>query len=93
MTPNRAFFQSATTAAAVFGLTAAIAAMSVIASTPTYAMQRQLNANGDSCVHHVTADGRIIMGTEKDGECCVGDDCIIILKPFPKSAMLRSKFN
>lgn len=47
-----------------------------------------LGANGDACTVRTNPDGTTVPGTEKDGECCSNadsNDCVLILKPFPKS--------
>lgn len=51
-------------------------------------LMRSIGVNGDSCTVRTNPDGTTVPGTEKDGECCsTADttDCVIILKPFPKS--------
>lgn len=53
---------------------------------------RGVAVNGDSCTVRIEPDGTKVPGTEKDGECCSNSDstdCTIILKPFPRSFVMR----
>ena len=45
-------------------------------------------ADGDACTVRTNPDGTTVPGTEKGLECCSTanpTDCVVILKPFPKS--------